>query len=208
MVDERGDRHRFEKLLLATGGAPRKLAIPGGDLEGVCYFRTLDDYLAPACGAGRGKSAVVIGGGFIGSEMAAALAHVRCAVTMVFPERVPGAAGVPRAAGALPPGAVPRARHPDARRRRPHLHRGEGLAPGHPDPRRRAARRRTSSSPASGCRPSIELAREAGLQVGDGIVVNASSRPRARTSTPPATTRTSPTSRSGSGCGSSTGTTR
>src|SRR5512143_325543 len=40
-----GKQYRFQKLLLAPGGGPRTLPIPGGDLEGICYFRTLDDYL-------------------------------------------------------------------------------------------------------------------------------------------------------------------
>lgn len=76
----------FDKLLLATGGTPRRLSIPGGDLEGVCYFRYLDDYLAVRQHAAEGKSAVVIGGGFIGSEIAAALNMNHVSVTMVFPD--------------------------------------------------------------------------------------------------------------------------
>jgi len=80
-----GATYSYGKLLLATGGAPRRLAIPGGELEGVCYYRTLDDYLAVRGQAAPGKSAVVIGGGFIGSEMAAALHLNGVRVTMVFP---------------------------------------------------------------------------------------------------------------------------
>lgn len=79
-----GAIYRFGKLLLATGGTPRRLTIPGGDLVGVCYFRTLDDYLRTRDGAVEGKSALVIGGGFIGSELAAAL-NASLEVTMVFP---------------------------------------------------------------------------------------------------------------------------
>jgi NADPH-dependent 2,4-dienoyl-CoA reductase/sulfur reductase-like enzyme len=63
----------YRQLLLATGGAPRKLDVPGGDLEGLYYYRYLGDYLALRAETAAGKSAVVIGGGFIGSEMAAAL---------------------------------------------------------------------------------------------------------------------------------------
>lgn len=81
-----GKQYRFRKLLLATGGAPRTLPIPGGDLEGISYYRTLDDYLRLRKESGEGKSAVVIGGGFIGSEMAAALAANKVRVTMIFPE--------------------------------------------------------------------------------------------------------------------------
>ena len=44
LVDDQGDRYNYDKLLLATGGTPRRLQIPGGDLDGVCYYRTLSDY--------------------------------------------------------------------------------------------------------------------------------------------------------------------
>lgn len=81
-----GDVCRYEKLLLATGGVPRRLDIHGAELDGVCYYRYLDDYHATRALASKGKSAVVIGGGFIGSEMAAALSINGVAVTMVFPD--------------------------------------------------------------------------------------------------------------------------
>ena len=81
-----GREFRFQKLLLATGGVPRTLPIPGGDLEGICYFRTLDDYLKLRRESTEGKKAVVIGGGFIGSEIAAALAMNKIDVTMIFPD--------------------------------------------------------------------------------------------------------------------------
>jgi NADPH-dependent 2,4-dienoyl-CoA reductase/sulfur reductase-like enzyme len=80
-----GAEYRYGKLLLATGGTPRRLSIPGGELEGVNYFRTLKDYEALRAAAQAGKSAVVIGGGFIGSELAAALTKVGIAVTLMFP---------------------------------------------------------------------------------------------------------------------------
>ena len=81
--DDRGEEYGWEKLLLATGGRPR--TIPGA--EGVVYFRTLDDYRAVRARMHEGASAVVIGGGFIGSELAASLAANGCRVTMIFPER-------------------------------------------------------------------------------------------------------------------------
>ena len=91
-----GNGFRYQKLLLATGGTPRKLSIRGGNLEGVCYYRTLRDYHAVRAAATSGKSAVVIGGGFIGSEMAAALSVNGVAVTMIFPK---GMVGVARFSG-------------------------------------------------------------------------------------------------------------
>jgi 3-phenylpropionate/trans-cinnamate dioxygenase ferredoxin reductase subunit len=83
-----GNRHSYERLLLATGCQPRRLDIPGADLEGVCYFRTLDDYLHIRGAAAAGKTATIIGGGFTGSEMAAALCTEGVKVTMLFPARV------------------------------------------------------------------------------------------------------------------------
>ncbi len=84
-VDDRGRTWQYEKLLLATGGKPRVLPVPGGNLEGIYYYRHLDDYLRMRQEAATGKSAVVVGGGFIGSEIAAALAVNNVRVTMIFP---------------------------------------------------------------------------------------------------------------------------
>lgn len=81
--DERGGEYSFEKLLLATGGTPRRL---GFGAEEVIYFRTLGDYRRLRALAQPGKSFAVIGGGFIGSEIAAALAMQGCRVTMFFPD--------------------------------------------------------------------------------------------------------------------------
>lgn len=81
---DNGDSVRFHKLLLATGVSPRKLTIPGGDLDGVCYYRTLDDYQRIQPKVAKAESALVIGGGFIGSELAAAL-NTNLHVTLLFP---------------------------------------------------------------------------------------------------------------------------
>ena len=88
ITDSRGEVYGYEKLLLATGGAPRRL--PAAD-DGVIYFRTLDDYRRLRALADRKSEFVVIGGGFIGSEIAAALAMNGCRVTMVFPDSGIGA---------------------------------------------------------------------------------------------------------------------
>ncbi len=81
-TDDSGEEYAWEKLLLATGARPRE--IPGGD--GVVWFRTLDDYRLVRGKATEGARFIVIGGGFIGSEIAAALAGAGAHVTMVFPE--------------------------------------------------------------------------------------------------------------------------
>ena len=83
VVDDRGEVYRYEKLLLATGGTPRRLPV-AGDIP--VYYRTLEDYKALRTLADRKQDFVVIGGGFIGSEVAAALALNGRNVTMVFPE--------------------------------------------------------------------------------------------------------------------------
>jgi 3-phenylpropionate/trans-cinnamate dioxygenase ferredoxin reductase component len=64
---------QFGKALLATGGRPIRLSIPGANLAGVHYFRTLDDAAAIAARAVPGVRAVLIGAGFIGMEVAASL---------------------------------------------------------------------------------------------------------------------------------------
>lgn len=82
-TDSEGETYSYERLLLATGGRPRRLAFGGDE---VIYYRTLDDYRQLRAFAGRETRSVVIGGGFIGSEIAAALAMNGCPVTMVFPD--------------------------------------------------------------------------------------------------------------------------
>src|SRR5262245_36975882 len=81
-VDERGEEYAYELLLLATGGRPRRFPFDGDD---VIYYRTVDDYGRLRGLAREGAHFVVVGSGFIGSEIAAALAMNGCHVTMVFP---------------------------------------------------------------------------------------------------------------------------
>jgi 3-phenylpropionate/trans-cinnamate dioxygenase ferredoxin reductase subunit len=88
ITDHRGDVYHYEKLLLATGGSPRRLPFPD---DGVIYFRTLDDYQQARELADRKAEFVIIGGGFIGSEVAAALNINGCKVTLVFPDKAIGA---------------------------------------------------------------------------------------------------------------------
>jgi NADPH-dependent 2,4-dienoyl-CoA reductase/sulfur reductase-like enzyme len=82
-VDDAGDEYRYEKLILATGGRARRLPQDG---DGVVYYRTLDDYRHVRTLSDEGARFVVIGGGFIGSELAASLRSQGRDVTMVFPE--------------------------------------------------------------------------------------------------------------------------
>jgi NADPH-dependent 2,4-dienoyl-CoA reductase/sulfur reductase-like enzyme len=88
VIDHRGATYGYRKLLLATGARPRRL-VAGG--EQVVYYRTLADYRRLRELADQGKRFAVIGGGFIGSELAAALATAGCKVTMLFSEAAIGA---------------------------------------------------------------------------------------------------------------------
>ena len=171
VASDDGASYRYEKLLLATGGAPRALAIPGGDLEGVCYYRYLDDYLAVRERAAAGKSAVVIGGGFIGSEMAAALNVNGLRVTVVFPDAYLVSRVFPEGLGR----ALQEA----------YIERGITVLAGDaPIAIERAGggfivHTRSGQRPDGdivivgiGIAPAVELAARAGLVVQDGIVVN------------------------------------
>lgn len=82
VVDDRSNFIGYKKLLLATGAKPHKL--PFGD-EHVIYYRTLADYRRLRALAEKGRKFAVIGGGFIGAEIAASLASNGKDVVMIFP---------------------------------------------------------------------------------------------------------------------------
>jgi NADPH-dependent 2,4-dienoyl-CoA reductase/sulfur reductase-like enzyme len=88
ITDDQGTVYGYEKLLLATGGTPRRLPF-GGDQ--VIYYRTLNDYQRLRDLLRTSKQLAVIGGGFIGSEISAALAMNGAKVTLVTPEAGVGA---------------------------------------------------------------------------------------------------------------------
>lgn len=83
----RGDKITYEKLLLATGGIPQTLPFEG---ENIIYYRTFDDYKKLRAIADKRDNFAVIGGGFIGSEIAAALTMNGKHVTMIFPGKYIG----------------------------------------------------------------------------------------------------------------------
>lgn len=82
-TDDAGNVYTYEKLLLATGGVVKRFPDLG---ESIIYYRTADDYRKLRELTERGSDFVVVGGGFIGSEIAAALAMNNKRVTMIFPE--------------------------------------------------------------------------------------------------------------------------
>jgi NADPH-dependent 2,4-dienoyl-CoA reductase/sulfur reductase-like enzyme len=76
----------FEKLLITTGSEVRRLQVPGAELPGLYYLRSLRDAEALRRQIKKGKRAVVIGSGFIGMETASVLARRGVETTMVFPQ--------------------------------------------------------------------------------------------------------------------------
>lgn len=86
--DDQGAQYEYRSLLLATGGSPRAFPFPA---EGVIYYRTFGDYRALREMASQRERFAVIGGGFIGSEIAAALRMNGRQVVMIVPERGIGA---------------------------------------------------------------------------------------------------------------------
>jgi NADPH-dependent 2,4-dienoyl-CoA reductase/sulfur reductase-like enzyme len=163
-VDDQGAAYAYDTLLLATGGRPRALEDADDD---VVYFRTLDDYRKLRSRAGDGTSFVVVGGGFIGSEIAAALANAGSRVTMVFPEAGIGARLFPAHLAEFVTGY--------------YREKGVEVLTGETVASVRDGRLTTGSGrvleadgivAGLGIEPSVELAVAAGLPVDNGIVVD------------------------------------
>ncbi len=89
VVTDAGERLRYDRVLLATGASARRLAVPGADLSGVHYLRTLADADALRDRLGRARNAVVIGGGWIGAEVTASVRQLGLDVSLVAPASVP-----------------------------------------------------------------------------------------------------------------------
>ena len=83
LKDDRGDTYAYRQLLLATGGAPRRLGFAD---DPIIYYRTYEDYRRLRALAAKPLRFVVVGGGFIGSEIAAALRLTGREVEMLVPE--------------------------------------------------------------------------------------------------------------------------
>jgi 3-phenylpropionate/trans-cinnamate dioxygenase ferredoxin reductase subunit len=166
--DDAGDKYLYEKLLIATGGAPNHLPFGGDE---VIYFRTLADYRRLRALADSRERFLVIGGSFIGSEIAAALTTAGRKVTMIFPGTAIGAGifpkeladhlndyyrqkGVEVTAGDSVTGMEQRDGAYLVHSKQGRTFEVDGVVAG------------------IGIRPNLDLAREAGLEVADGIVVN------------------------------------
>ena len=84
-----GARMSYSRLLLSTGAAPRRLPLPGADLPGVAYLRAMGESDALRAAITAASRVVVIGAGWIGSEVAASARHLGAEVAIVAPEAVP-----------------------------------------------------------------------------------------------------------------------
>src|SRR4051812_504228 len=84
-----GEALGYDRLLLATGAEPRRLPIPGDDLDGVLYLRSVADCDALRARLDRGGAVVVIGAGWIGAEVAASARQRGLEVTVIDPLTVP-----------------------------------------------------------------------------------------------------------------------
>jgi len=166
--DDQGNEFHGEKLLLATGGTPRRLSFGGED---ILYYRKLEDYKRLAKMGKESQDFAVIGGGFIGAEIAAALAMNGKKVTMLFPEDGIGARiyphdlsqflndfyrkkGVELLAGESVTGLSSLRNHSVLK-----LHSGRELVA-------------DGVIAGIGIEPNVELAKAAGLHVGNGISVD------------------------------------
>jgi len=94
-----GELIQYEKLLISTGGSPLKFQIPRSDLRRIYYLRTLDDAKKIKAAAGSATESVVIGGSFIGIELAAALRELGLSVNLLMMEKYPWENLVPKEVG-------------------------------------------------------------------------------------------------------------
>lgn len=175
MTDD-GQPVHYDRLLLATGASPRHLRLPGADLPGVHYLRTLDDSDALRAAFRPGANVVVIGGGWIGLETAAAARTAGATVTVLEsaelpllrvlgPQMAQVFAGLHRENGVdLRLGVTVAAL------------RGEGSAVTGVELGDGAVIDADAVVVGVGVTPNVDLARQAGLDVDDGVLVNANLR--------------------------------
>jgi 3-phenylpropionate/trans-cinnamate dioxygenase ferredoxin reductase component len=166
-----GERLRYDRLLLATGAEPRRLPIPGAELDGVLYLRSVEDSDALRGRLDRGGAVVVVGSGWIGAEVAASARQRGLEVTVVDPLSVP----LERVLG-VEVGTIYRDIHSE---HGVQMLMGTGVEAFQGD--EAVERVRTSDGQELDCdfvvvgvgvEPRTELALEAGIAVDNGVVVN------------------------------------
>lgn len=177
VVDNQETEYGYDKLLLATGGTPRRLPF-GGD--SIIYYRTLDDYERLRGMTVDRQDFAVIGGGFIGSEIAAALAMNGKKVAMIFPDPFIGSK-------VFPPDLA-RFVNDYYRDKSVEIHAGKTVDNIESRGDRSVLKIRSGQNGGAsevaadgivagiGIQPNTELARAAGLKVENGIEVDASLR--------------------------------
>jgi NADPH-dependent 2,4-dienoyl-CoA reductase/sulfur reductase-like enzyme len=166
--DEKGEEYIFDKLLLAIGGSPIRLPFGNDD---IIYFRDLQDYQRLRALTERGEKFLVIGGGFIGSEIAAALTMVGKKTVMVFLEETIGAR--------IFPNDLSHYLTDYYRQKGVEVLTNDSVASLEKSGGRFTVRTRSGRAfevdgvvAGIGIRPNLELAQQSGLQVENGIVVN------------------------------------
>ena len=169
VLDSAGDQYSYEKLLIATGGAPNHLPFGKGN---VIYYRDFQDYQRLRAETEQGGNHfVVIGGGFIGSEIAASLTTVGKKVTMIFPGETIG--------GGIYPANLAHFLNEYYREKGVELITGDTPASVHREGSQvtvRTGSGRTLEADGVvagiGIHPNLDLAKEAGLKTNSGIIVN------------------------------------
>lgn len=171
-----GDAIAYDKLLLATGARARRLALPGSDLAGLFYLRGLDDCAALGGALRPGAAVAIVGGGYIGLEVAASARRRGCAVAVLEAQ----------------PTVLSRVAPPELAAWFAALHRARGVdvltgvtvagfggTGGRVDHVQLADGRRLAADAVvigAGAVPNAELAAAAGLPVQNGIVVDEQGR--------------------------------
>jgi NADPH-dependent 2,4-dienoyl-CoA reductase/sulfur reductase-like enzyme len=166
--DEMGDEYTFDKILLALGGSPNRL--PFGE-DNIIYYRDLQDYQHLRALSDRGEKFLVIGGGFIGSEIAAALTMIGKKVVMVFPEETIGAS--------IFPNDLSYYLNDYYRQKGVEVVTNDVVVSLEKNGNRLTVRTRTGGAfevdgvvAGIGIRPNLDLAKQSGLQVDNGIIVD------------------------------------
>ena len=166
-----GERLRYDRLLLATGAEPRRLEIPGSELDGVLYLRSVEDSDALRERLDRGGHVVIIGAGWIGAEVAASARQRGLEVTVLDPlgSRCSACSATRSAESTVisTPTTACRCCSAPPSRRSKERHPRSGSAPATV-----ASWNAISSSSASASQPCVELAARAGIAIDNGILVD------------------------------------
>jgi 3-phenylpropionate/trans-cinnamate dioxygenase ferredoxin reductase subunit len=171
VVLQPGGPLHYDQLLLATGASPRTLPIPGAELDGIYYLRTVADSDGLREALGKAGKVVVIGSGWIGSEVAASARQVHKEVTLIGSAHVPLEHVLGAEVGAL--------------FSQLHVEHGVDLRPGQGVTAFRGGQKAEAVELSDGslvggdvfvvgvgARPRTELAEAAGLELDDGIVLD------------------------------------